>query len=272
MGRAINPRRQGDLGEASAIEWLASIGATVFVPIGHSRHVDLVAAMDGRLWRVQVKTSVQRTKTPTGKARYPVQLATRGGNQSWNGTVKRIDPNAFEVLFVLVGNGRRWAIPARALEAETSIILGGDKYAEYEVMPGMSIDAQVESDRGSASTIDRRSRGSADVGESGGTVNSVLPAEWVRIPPPPSLDDDIAGGGATSVRIPRRREHTRISSTHQVTIPSTPFRDAQLEVGDRLHVQAEAPGRLVVERIAKAPAPPFLTAANGAPEERPVSD
>lgn len=102
MERTLNPRRQGDLGEASAIEWLASIGATVFVP--------------------------------------PVQLSTRGGNQSWNGTVKRVDRNDFDVLVALVGDGRRWAIPAEALEAQTAIQLGGGKYAEYEVRPGIPIE------------------------------------------------------------------------------------------------------------------------------------
>jgi len=34
--RLINCRQQGDLGEASAIEWLTRQGATVLVPLGHS--------------------------------------------------------------------------------------------------------------------------------------------------------------------------------------------------------------------------------------------
>jgi hypothetical protein len=34
--RLINRRQQGDLGEASAIEWLTSKGATVLIPFGHS--------------------------------------------------------------------------------------------------------------------------------------------------------------------------------------------------------------------------------------------
>ena len=39
-------------------------------------------------------------------------------------------------LFVLVGDGRRWFIPAEAVEAGTKIVLGGPKYAEYQVEPG----------------------------------------------------------------------------------------------------------------------------------------
>ena len=55
--RLINRRQQGDLGEASAIEWLTRQGAIVCVPLGHSPDIDLIADYDGRLVRVQVKTT-----------------------------------------------------------------------------------------------------------------------------------------------------------------------------------------------------------------------
>jgi hypothetical protein len=41
--RAVNRRVQGDLGELSAMEWLASKGALVWIPVGHSPDVDLLA-------------------------------------------------------------------------------------------------------------------------------------------------------------------------------------------------------------------------------------
>src|SRR5215208_1817239 len=53
----MNPRRQGDLGEFSAIEWLGSKGYPVWIPIGHSPDYDLVAEIDARLLRIQVKTA-----------------------------------------------------------------------------------------------------------------------------------------------------------------------------------------------------------------------
>ncbi|HST34813.1 MAG TPA: group I intron-associated PD-(D/E)XK endonuclease [Solirubrobacteraceae bacterium] len=80
----ISPRRQGDLGELSAMEWLGSQGYAVFYPIGHSPDIDLIAD-DGRvLQRVQVKTTTQWRNR-----RWEVTLCPRGGNQSWNGLVKR---------------------------------------------------------------------------------------------------------------------------------------------------------------------------------------
>jgi hypothetical protein len=118
--RLINRRQQGDLGEASAIEWLTRQGATVLIPFGHSPHYDLVADIDGRLLRIQIKTSTQEEVTPDGHRRSAVAVATRGGNQSWAGLAKKIDPSRFEFLFALTGNGRRWLIPSTVIEAGTS--------------------------------------------------------------------------------------------------------------------------------------------------------
>jgi Holliday junction resolvase-like predicted endonuclease len=71
----ISPRLQGDIGELSAMGWLVRHGAKVFVPLGHSPDVDLVADFGDRLVRVQVKTS-----TVERHGRWEVTLATRGGN------------------------------------------------------------------------------------------------------------------------------------------------------------------------------------------------
>jgi bifunctional DNA-binding transcriptional regulator/antitoxin component of YhaV-PrlF toxin-antitoxin module len=46
----------------------------------------------------------------------------------------------------------------------------------------------------------------------------------------------------------RRRGTSRVSSKHQVTIPTDALRAAGLEVGERLVVRAEGPGRVVFER------------------------
>jgi PD-(D/E)XK endonuclease len=126
-----SPRRQGDFGELSAASWLASRGASLFIPFGHSPHVDLVADFGDRLVRVQVKTTgcVRR-------ARWEATLCTRGGNQSWNGRVKYLDARQCDMLFVHVGDGRRWYIPVAVVAGLSGIVLGGSKYSEFEVAPG----------------------------------------------------------------------------------------------------------------------------------------
>ena len=113
------------------MEWFASKGAGIYFPVGHSPHSDFIAEFGDQLMRVQVKTS-----TYWRLSRWDVTLCTRGGNQSWSGLVKRLDRARFEYLFVVVRDGRRWCIPAKALDATTHLRLGGPKYSEFEVDPG----------------------------------------------------------------------------------------------------------------------------------------
>jgi hypothetical protein len=131
-------RRQGDLGEMSAMDWFASQGALVCFPIGHSPDWDFLAELDGRLLRVQVKTC-----TSFQNRRWNVSICTRGGNQSWSGLVKRFDPRRCDFLFAVVGDGRRWCIPSDALLGNTSIALGGPRYAEFEVEPARPLPART---------------------------------------------------------------------------------------------------------------------------------
>jgi hypothetical protein len=126
----LNPRLQGDLGERSAMLWLGAQGAGVFVPVFHSPDFDLLTDLDGGVSRVQVKTS-----TFFRKNRWEVAVCTRGGNQSWNGVVKRLDPSRYDYLFVLVGDGRRWFIPANEVGGGSGILLGGPRYADFEIEP-----------------------------------------------------------------------------------------------------------------------------------------
>ena len=62
--RLINRSRQGAIGEASAIEWLTRVGATVSLPFGPSPDYDLVADTGGSLLRIQVKTSTAVELSP----------------------------------------------------------------------------------------------------------------------------------------------------------------------------------------------------------------
>ena len=84
----LTPREQGNLGEYSAVEWFMSKGMGVAVPIGHSPDWDLMAEIDGRAAKVQVKTTGR-----LNNGRWGVAICTRGGNRSWSGLVKYLDPS-----------------------------------------------------------------------------------------------------------------------------------------------------------------------------------
>ena len=136
MRAGFNPRRQGDLGELLALEWLVSVGAALYLPLGHSPDADIVAEFDERLLRVQVKTCGFKRN-----GRWEVELGTHGGNQSWNGLVKRFSSQRVDFVFVHVADGRRWFIPSDQVEGARKILLGGPNYAAFEVEPGRPFEA-----------------------------------------------------------------------------------------------------------------------------------
>jgi hypothetical protein len=138
----VNTRQQGDIGELSAALWLASKGVPVAAPLGHSPDWDLVAEIMGNLSKVQVKTS-----TVCRNGRWKVSLATRGGNRSWNGTGKPLDSSRCDYLFVHVGDGRRWFIPAVFLRARNALVRGGRRYAQWGVEPGTPLPERTLVDR-----------------------------------------------------------------------------------------------------------------------------
>jgi Holliday junction resolvase-like predicted endonuclease len=143
----VHRRQQGDIGEASAIAWLAQQGALIFTPLFRSPDYDLIADMSGRIVRIEVKTS--NSRTPVGN--WAVAVCTRGGNQSWNKIAKRFDRNRCDYVFAQVGDGRRWFIPAARIEGSTAIVLGGRKYAQFEIEPGPALPTETHAK--AASTI-----------------------------------------------------------------------------------------------------------------------
>jgi hypothetical protein len=236
----FHPRRQGDLGEAAAIQWLTSIGAVVSFPLFHSPDYDLVADVDRRLLRVQVKTS---RRVCGGTGHFSVQLATSGGNRSWTGLVRTFGPDRADYLFVLVADGRRWFIPTGEVEGRRAISVGGSKYSEFQVGRTEPLD---QARRSGSKLID--ARGGAGVGEPGRTVNPVAQPEWVRFPPPPSSPP--MGGDSHSSEAERPAiGRTRMSANHQVTVPQAVAAAASINPGDRFRVESDGRGRFLMTRI-----------------------
>jgi hypothetical protein len=229
--RAVNRRVQGDLGELSAMEWLASKGALVWIPLGHSPDVDLMAEHGESLLRIQVKTTTMRRSGSDGRDRWDVAIATSGGNRSWSGTTKRFDPATVDLLFVLVGDGRRWLLPAGFVEGERTLRLGGSKYSEFEIERGTPLEALVYG-RDDSNKIAAIDLGECQSGQMDSTVNRAATPTEVRILSPPSS-----------------RRQIMLRAKRQMTIPKQTTAEAGLNSGDRLRVAADGPGRIVLERI-----------------------
>ena len=239
--RAVNRRVQGDIGELSAMEWLASKDAVVWVPFTHSPHVDLMAEWDAGPVRVQVKTSTYKWRPKAGGDRWKVSICTNGGNQSWTGLTKKFDSAKVDYLFVLVGDGRRWFIPARYVEAAREVTLGGAKYSEFEIERGTPFEELIYG-TGPANTIGAATPlpGECQSGQMDVTVNHTAMPTQVRILPPPSSS------------LPASRQ-ILLRPKRQATFPKAPCEEAGISPGDRLRVSTDGPGRLVFEKIGGAP-------------------
>lgn len=245
--RLISRRRQGDLGEASAIEWLTRMGATVWTPLGHSPDADLIAELEGHLLRVQVKTSTCSLKARDGARRWDVYLATHGGNQSWNGVAKVFDPSRFDLLFALVADGRRWMIPSDVIEGITGITLGGTKYSEFEIDPAAPIEGLIY--RGNAPLESGVTAGEYASGQRTRSVKAWTMSSQVRILPPPLPPRE---SGFKRTRYDRqlgRSGQTTINEKRKVTLPQQAVLEAGLDVGDRLRVRSHGYGRVVLELV-----------------------
>jgi hypothetical protein len=246
--RVVNRRVQGDIGELSAMEWLARQGALIWLPVGHSPDVDLLADLGGRLIRVQVKTSTQRAATSKREVRWNVAIATNGGNRSWNGLTKRFDRSLVDYLFALVGDGRRWFIPATVIEASRQVSLGGARYSEFEIERTAPLETLVYAN-GNTNRIGLPPLGECQSGQMDAAVNRAAMPTQVRILPPPS---------------PAVRREILVRPKRQVTLPKAPCEEAGIAPGDRLRVRAEGPGRVVFEKIGSEAAEPDAAIAQAA--------
>lgn len=129
FSKATNSKKQGDVGLGAAIAHLTQMGYTVCIPLTDSQDYDLVVEIDGKLLRVQVKTSTNKITSGA----YAVGLRVLGGNQSWSGVSKLFDPTKVDALFILLDNGKRYFIPSDKIVGTSTISVGGTKYHEYEV-------------------------------------------------------------------------------------------------------------------------------------------
>lgn len=134
------PKKQGNVGVARAVYEYTRMGFAVLAPLSDSDKYDLVIDDGTKLKKVQVKTSRCKKKDYTGRGRnttgYAVQLATTGGNTKSN-TRRLRQVGDYDLLFVLIEDGRCWSIPASVLGATGQLQVGAEgpraKYNEYEV-------------------------------------------------------------------------------------------------------------------------------------------
>lgn len=87
--RRDNPRKQGEIGFSDAIGWFGRRGLTVSVPLGDAQAYDLIVDLDGKLARVQVKTSTVFSPMAFPWRRSRRLAATRASTRASRSTGRR---------------------------------------------------------------------------------------------------------------------------------------------------------------------------------------
>ena len=119
----MNTKQQGDIGVAKAIYIYTVLGYTVSIPNTDNAKYDLIVEKNGKLNRVQVKTTSFKTKYGI----YQAMLKTSGGNQSWNGEVGKIYKENVDLVFILSEDGIAYEFPSEILDGSSTVNLGKDK-------------------------------------------------------------------------------------------------------------------------------------------------
>lgn len=121
-----NSIKQGDVGVARAIYEFSSKGFIVSKPLSENSPYDLIIDDSNTLKKVQVKTSKSKSK----HGAYIVELRTKGGNKSGQ-TIKLMNFDDIDLLFVLCENGSTYLIPSDKINGKGIIYVGKTKYNEY---------------------------------------------------------------------------------------------------------------------------------------------
>ena len=119
FNKTTGTKGQGNVGIAAAILYFAKQGNTISIPLNDSQEYDLIVDIDGKLNKVQVKT----TKYSTEHNVYQVSLVSSGGSK--REVYHRVSESQCDLLFVLCEDGTQYLIPRDVFIQNTkSINLG----------------------------------------------------------------------------------------------------------------------------------------------------
>lgn len=124
---ATNSKKQGDVGLGAAIAYFTRMGLTVSLPLTDSQDYDIIVDVDGKLNRVQVKTTSYKNQHGT----FVANISTKGGNRSFN-TIKKFNHDKVDSLFVLTSEGDAYWIPVSAFACKNHIALSNRK-TEFKI-------------------------------------------------------------------------------------------------------------------------------------------
>lgn len=127
----MNSKKQGTLGVSKAVSFFVEEGNTVAIPLGDDQRYDLIVDREGKLYRVEVKT----TQFINSHGKYQVGLKSSSGSKRQNEDKWRItnlSRNDCDLVFIWVGDGSRYLIPIEVLDGKGNLVLT-QKMDQYKI-------------------------------------------------------------------------------------------------------------------------------------------
>lgn len=119
---------QGNVGLGMAIAYYSSKCFPVMIPLNDTQKYDLVVEKEGTLNRIQVKTTMGKSK----KSQYfIVQLKHSGGSDNKQ-TITKFNNTFSDFLFVYTMEGTMYEIPTGVIK-NTSALTLNNKFEKYKV-------------------------------------------------------------------------------------------------------------------------------------------
>lgn len=125
-----NSLKQGNAGLGQAIAYFTNTGYGVCIPLTDSEDWDLVVSKDGKLFKVQVKTSSQ---FDAGAEKFEINV--KGGNNGKNLTCKDATMQDWDLIFLYhIQTGLKALVPKDRIQTKHSITFGKSlKYDEFVI-------------------------------------------------------------------------------------------------------------------------------------------
>ena len=113
-----NSKKQGDVGLGIAIGYFASRGDTVCIPLTDSQKYDLIVDIEGKINRVQIKTTYH--KNP-----YGIYVATLCViNRDKKGSSRKVvGPDDVDAYFIVTEEGTRYLVPIERFKSLKQVTL-----------------------------------------------------------------------------------------------------------------------------------------------------
>lgn len=116
---------QGNIGFGMAIAYFTSQNIAVSIPLNDTQKYDLVIELDGKLNKVQVKTTAFKEKN------FVVQLKNSGGS-SGKSVIRNFDNTSCDYLFILTSEQSMYLIPSSEVTTKSVITLNESR-EKYKV-------------------------------------------------------------------------------------------------------------------------------------------